>query len=68
LRQQGARVEHAMTPSPGVAHLDDPIETALPRLLSEGVDALPVVDSDHRLRGIVSYVDVLRYCEATSKG
>jgi CBS domain-containing protein len=44
-----------------VVDQDAPVRDALALLLSEQVGALPVVDGWRRLRGIVSYVDVLRH-------
>jgi CBS domain-containing protein len=56
-----ARVGETMTRDPRTLAQDDGIGAALEVLLSDRVGALPVVDSNGRLRGIVSYVDLLRY-------
>lgn len=40
--------------------LDDDVEDIIEHLLDEKVGALPVVDEDEKLVGIVSYIDVLR--------
>jgi acetoin utilization protein AcuB len=54
------RVSQAMTPDPIVIKADAPLSVAVSHLLSRGVGALPVVDGDGRLRGILSYIDVIR--------
>ncbi|WP_394844160.1 CBS domain-containing protein [Pendulispora brunnea] len=43
--------------------LDAEIEEAVDRMLYERVGAVPVVDGDSKVVGIVSYVDVLRALE-----
>jgi CBS domain-containing protein len=54
------RVGSAMTANPRTVAEDAPLSSALDALLTERFGALPVVDEHDRLRGIVSYVDVLR--------
>jgi CBS domain-containing protein len=61
LRVNGLSVAQAMTFNPRVVDKDDAIERALNLLIRERIGALPVVDSEHRLCGIVSYVDLLRH-------
>lgn len=58
------RVGQIMTANPRTLDQDEPISAALSVLLSTRFGALPVVDPRDRLRGIVSYIDVLRYFEA----
>src|SRR4029078_12990862 len=54
----GEPVSRYMIPRPIVVEDDAPVETALSRILKEGVSALPVVHSG-KVVGIVSYVDLL---------
>jgi CBS domain-containing protein len=60
-RADAVRVEHAMTPRPRVVNQDDQVSATLDALIDDRVGALPVVDDDGHLRGIVSYVDVLQH-------
>jgi CBS domain-containing protein len=53
-------VSRAMTADPIVVRADAPLATAVAQLLNRGVGALPVVDDEGHLRGILSYVDVIR--------
>lgn len=53
-------VSMAMTPAPVVVRHDAPLGVAVALLLNHGVGALPVVDAEGHLRGILSYVDVIR--------
>jgi predicted transcriptional regulator len=55
------RVSAAMTPNPIALGQDDTIRSALELLVKYRFGALPVVDDDRRLRGIVSYLDVLQH-------
>jgi acetoin utilization protein AcuB len=55
------RAQHVMTSQPRMLEVGEPIENAVDALLTQRFGALPVVDADQHLRGIVSYVDVLRY-------
>jgi len=55
------RVADAMTTEPWTVDQDEPISAALGLFLRERVGALPVVDGGGRLRGIVSYLDVLQH-------
>lgn len=50
-----------------VVNQDAQVHEALELLLREQVGALPVVDDDGRLRGLVSYVDLLRHFAPGSK-
>jgi acetoin utilization protein AcuB len=54
------KVEGAMTAPPVTVHAADPIATALTLLLARGFGALPVVDDDGKLIGMLSAVDLLR--------
>lgn len=54
------RVGTAMTPRPRILRADESLEAAFDGLLRERFGALPVVDAEERLCGIVSYIDVLR--------
>ena len=56
----GIRVSLAMTPDPIVIRDDAPLSVAVAHLLNRGIGALPVVDGEGRLTGILSYIDVLR--------
>lgn len=56
-----ARVAAAMSRHPVAVHQDDQVRGALDILLKHRFGALPVVDDDGRLRGIVSYLDVLQH-------
>jgi CBS domain-containing protein len=50
----------AMTRDPIVVRSDAPLSVAVAHLLNRGVGALPVVDSEGRLEGMLSYIDVIR--------
>jgi CBS domain-containing protein len=58
------RVDQVMTPNPRTIDQDQPISLALSVLLSTRFGALPVVDERDRLRGIVSYMDMLKFFES----
>lgn len=60
LRLANLRVSHAMTEGPRIAVENTPIADLVNIFLLEHVGALPVIDQDDRLCGIVSYIDVLR--------
>lgn len=60
LRLDQRRVAEAMTCTPAVADLCTPLAVLAQRLSDEQLGALPIVDQERRLLGIVSYVDVLR--------
>lgn len=53
-------VESAMARDPKTIREDEPFTNALPALVYERIGALPVLDARGALRGIVSYVDVLK--------
>jgi CBS domain-containing protein len=61
----GKCVEDAMTASPAVIGADASLADLASYLLDERIGALPVVDDDDRLVGVVSYVDLLRHVVAT---
>lgn len=54
------RVAEAMSGSPVSVDLDASVEDVVELLLEHRIGAVPVVDADDRVVGIVSYVDVLR--------
>lgn len=54
------RVEEAMTRAPETVGADDGIHAALDLLISHKYGAVPVVDAEGRLVGILSAVDLLR--------
>jgi acetoin utilization protein AcuB len=54
------KVADTMTQGPEAVSPDDDIQTAVGALLKRKIGALPVVDEDGRLAGILSAVDLLR--------
>lgn len=50
-----------MTPLPDVLHPEDPLRLAVERLADGAYHALPVVDHERRLVGIVTSTDLLRF-------
>lgn len=56
---QQLRVADLMTLDPIVVDVDAPIETAEHLLSSYRISGLPVVDSDHRVVGVISQSDLL---------
>jgi len=56
-----ARVSAAMSRNPVVVNQDETIQAALEALIKFRFGALPVVDDDGRMRGIVSYLDALQH-------
>jgi CBS domain-containing membrane protein len=54
------RVDQIMS-TPKIVREDAPLSEAVTMLLSGQVGALPVTDAQGRLRGLVSYVDLLRH-------
>ncbi len=54
------RVQDVMTRSVRTVSVDDPVSTAAAVLRRWGVSALPVLDADGRVVGIVAEVDLLR--------
>ena len=61
---QRLKVEDVMTPEPRTISEDAPLGDAVRALVDDRFGALPVVDEEDRLRGILSYVDLLRYLGA----
>jgi len=53
-------VEQAMTPAPVAARASDRVDDTAARLDAEGLRALPVLDQDGHLVGVVSRVDLAR--------
>ena len=58
---QRLKVEDVMTPEPRTIREDAPLSEAVRALVDDRFGALPVVDEEDRLLGILSYVDLLRY-------
>ena len=61
---QRLRVADVMTPEPRTIYEDEPLGNAVQALVDDRFGALPVVDSEDHLLGIISYVDLLRYLGA----
>jgi CBS domain-containing protein len=57
-----------MTAEPRTILEDEPLSTAVRALVEDRLGALPVVDEQDRLLGILSYVDLLRYLGARLAG
>lgn len=60
-RLQELKVADAMTRDPRSVRDDAPLSRALIALLDERFGAIPVVDAEDGLVGLISYVDLLRY-------
>ena len=56
------RAHQIMRRKPVVAHENTSVEEATDLLLREGVSCLPIVSPDRRVRGIVTWHDLLRHC------
>ena len=54
------KVEDAMTPSPSAVSPGDDIQAAVEVVLEKKVGALPVVDGEGKLVGMISAIDLLR--------
>ena len=54
------KVEESMTKGPATVGPDDDIQHAVEILLTKRIGALPVVDTDGRVVGVLSAVDMLR--------
>ncbi len=54
------KVEDAMTRDPWVVHPGDPIQGAVDLVLKHRIGALPVVDDERKLVGMISAIDMLR--------
>ena len=54
------KVEGAMTASPVTVRASDTVEAAVTILVDRGFGALPVLDGDDKLTGMISTVDLLR--------
>ncbi len=61
---QRLRVGDVMTPEPRTMRADEPLSSAVRALVEDRFGALPIVDDQDRLMGILSYVDLLRYLGA----
>jgi CBS domain-containing protein len=59
-RTQFLAVRDAMSREPAVVHESAPVSEAAASFIHRNVGALPVIDDDERLVGMLSYVDVLR--------
>jgi len=53
-------VSQVMTPDPVTLHTEDPLNKALELFLKHKFGALPVLDSDEKLIGILSTIDLLK--------
>ncbi|HTL48206.1 MAG TPA: CBS domain-containing protein [Verrucomicrobiae bacterium] len=53
-------LEHVMTPNPVTVRPEDPLYKAVSIMAREKYGALPVVDSDNTLVGILSQIDILK--------
>ena len=60
LKQGRMAVSKIMSSNVVAVNSEDDVIDVVDRLLEDKVGALPVVDSDNKLVGIISYVDVLR--------
>lgn len=60
LKQGRMTVSKVMSSNVVAVNSEDDVMEVVDRLLEDKVGALPVVDSDNKLVGIISYVDVLR--------
>jgi CBS domain-containing protein len=61
---QRLRVDDVMTREPRTLLTSAPLSTAVRALVEDRFGALPIVDDQDRLLGILSYVDLLRYLGA----
>jgi CBS domain-containing protein len=59
-RMIGDDIASAMTPAPVTVEQTEPLAAAIALLVDARIGALPVVDEDDRLVGVLSYIDVLR--------
>lgn len=59
-RLQALRVSHIMTPEPRTLSIGMSLKEAVRALVDDRFGALPVVDAEDRLVGMLSYIDVLR--------
>jgi CheY-like chemotaxis protein len=57
-------LEHVMTPNPVAVHPDDPLLKAVDIMAREKYGALPVVDAENTLVGILSQIDLLKMLRA----
>lgn len=57
------RAHQIMDRQPVVGHVDMTVEDAAILVLAENVTCLPIVDDQERLRGIVTWRDLLRRCK-----
>lgn len=60
------RVAQVMTANPRTIGPDESLNVVLNTLLQERFGALPVVDANEHLQGIISYLDLLRHFSATA--
>jgi CBS domain-containing protein len=59
-RVEALRVQDVMTPEPHTVRADEPVSSVVAALVNELIGAMPVVDEEDHLVGMISYVDVLR--------
>lgn len=62
------RLGEVMTPDPLTLRSGTPLARALELFTDERVGAIPVVDEDRRLLGILSYIDLLRWLRGALDG
>ena len=58
-------VQQAMSGNPHTVHADDDVKAALNEFLSKGFGALPVIDDDNTVVGLLSAYDLLRAFQDT---
>lgn len=61
-------VTEAMTPDPIFVRVGAALAEVLPIFADEGIGAVPVLDHDDRVVGIVSYLDVIRFVRDQTGG
>lgn len=54
------KVEGTMSSKPAVVHADDDLKHAVELIIEHKYGALPVIDDDQKLVGIISVIDLLR--------
>lgn len=55
-------VSKIMTRNPIAMHPGDSVKSAIEQMVENRISCLPVVDHERKLVGIVSEIDLLRYC------
>ncbi len=67
-RLEEMRVSGVMSAPVLTAHEETPLTDVAKRFVDERIGAIPIVDRNHRLVGIVSYVDVIRTLQRAVQG